>query len=103
MRAGDTWRNEEGHIFTSRTGLPLSEATATHALSRLCRKHSLPIITMHSFRPLHASLALQSGAPVALVSRQLGHANVGITTTIYSHAVSDGRMFTEALKKALEG
>jgi integrase len=102
LLAGPAWE-DTGRVFTSRTGGPLEHSGPTQALARLCRRLGLPVISMHAFRHLHASLALQAGAPIALVFRQLGHANVSITTSIYSHAIGDGGLIQEALQRALAG
>ena len=100
LQAGGAWQPAD-RVFTNRSGGPLGVGTADHALARACTRAGLIRLSMHSFRHLHASLALQAGAPIALVSRQLGHANVAITTSIYSHAIGDGGLVREALQRAL--
>lgn len=97
------WHNTAGRIFTRQDGKPLSESAVIHSLANLCRKLELPKITLHDLRHIHASLALQAGAPLPLVSKQLGHANANITATVYSHAITDGGLVTAAVKKALRG
>ncbi|MCL5961248.1 MAG: site-specific integrase [Chloroflexi bacterium] len=97
------WQDTKNRIFTNREGVALNESAAVRALHRLCRRYELPNINVHSLRHLHASLALQAGAPLALVSQQLGHANVNITTSIYTHATGDGGLVAEALNRVLEG
>lgn len=77
-------------IFCTQGGTPHSRNNVNRALKRRCLTAGVPVITMHSFRHLHASLALHSGAPLTLVSRALGHANVGITTQVYAHAIGNG-------------
>jgi integrase len=101
LKAGSDWQ-DAGRVFSNRSGGPLGVGTADHALSMACKRAGVLRISMHTFRHLHASLTLQAGAPIALVSRQLGHAHVGITTSIYSHAIGDGAAVREALQRALE-
>lgn len=48
----------------------------------------LPAVSPHDLRHSYATLALRSGADIARVSRDLGHARVSITLDIYRH-VSD--------------
>ena len=43
----------------------------------------------HDLRHTHATLLLQAGVPVAAVTARLGHANAGITLSIYTHSTSD--------------
>lgn len=63
---------------------------------RLCRgRHS---------RHTYASLALQRGVPLLVVSRQLGHASIAITADIYGHLVPDAtREAAEAWEAILDG
>lgn len=60
-------------------------------LRRLCDQHGIRKLPPHSTRHTFATLALESGVPLKEVSEQLGHANIAITGTIYSHAVEQRR------------
>lgn len=51
----------------------------------------------HALRHTHATLALDSGVRLDVVSKQLGHASVAITADVYEHP--DDR----ALKEARDG
>ena len=44
-------------------------------------------MTVWSLRHSHASVALQTGQNIVVVSKRLGHANVSITSDIYAHAL----------------
>jgi integrase len=50
------------------------------------RRARLRRIRLHDLRHTAASLMISTGADIASVSRQLGHANVSITLAIYTHA-----------------
>lgn len=50
------------------------------------RRAKLRRIRLHDLRHTAASLMIATGADIATVSRQLGHANVSITLSIYTHA-----------------
>jgi integrase len=50
------------------------------------RRAKLRRIRLHDLRHTAASLMIATGADIATVSRQLGHANVAITLKIYTHA-----------------
>jgi len=56
----------------------------------LCRKAGVPVITWHQMRHSAATMLLESGIPIANVSRQLGHASPVITAMVYSHVTNDG-------------
>jgi integrase len=45
----------------------------------------VPGITPHGLRQTAASLAIQAGAPVTVVSKMLGHADPSITLRVYAH------------------
>lgn len=49
----------------------------------------VPLLTLHVLRHLHASLVLAQGVAVPAVSRRLGHANLGITMSVYAHALEN--------------
>ena len=44
-------------------------------------------LTVHSLRHSFASIHLMNGTPIPEVSSMLGHANVNITLTVYTHFV----------------
>ena len=85
--AGERWQGER-FVFTGETGKPLFASTVQHAMKRECERLSLPPVTPHGLRHLHASLLLGEGVPVTAVSARLGHANPNVTMQIYAHALS---------------
>ena len=61
--------------------------TLSHALSSLSKKAGCPKITFQSLRHFHATVALQTGQNVVVVSKRLGHKNVSTTLNIYGHVL----------------
>jgi integrase len=53
----------------------------------LLRRAGLPRIRPHDLRHTAATLLLARGVPVKVMSEMLGHANVGITLSIYGHVL----------------
>ncbi len=53
----------------------------------LLQRAGLPRIRPHDLRHTAATLLLARGVPVKVVSEMLGHANVGITLSIYGHVL----------------
>ena len=51
---------------------------------RLTRSSGLPPIRLHDLRHTAASLALQAGVPLKVVSEQLGHSSLAITADTYT-------------------
>jgi integrase len=50
-------------------------------------KEKLRRLTVHSLRHSFASIHLMNGTPIPEVSSMLGHANVNITLTVYTHFI----------------
>ena len=73
------------YLFSTRTGKPV-EAPNFNVLSwrKRIREAGMPdTLTFHKLRHGAASLLLNEGVPVPVVSRYLGHANPGITMKVY--------------------
>ena len=77
-----------------------SRWTAVGAVSTA--RHAVRRPQPHGLRHPHASLLLAEGLPVTGVSRRMGHANSGITMTVYAHAIGQSdEAATEAIRRAL--
>jgi integrase len=76
-----------GLVFTDEQGDPLHPNVVSRTFGRLVREARLPIIRLHDLRHTHASLSLQAGVHVKIVSERLGHSSVTITLDTYSHAI----------------
>lgn len=70
-------------------GRRVFNATVNDRLETICRKCSIPIITVHGLRHTHASLLLYAGVSVASVAKRLGHANMTTTQTTYLHIIKE--------------
>ena len=64
---------------------PYGDTTIASHFKKHTRDAGLPEIRLHDIRHSHASLLINSGASVLLVSERLGHENVTTTLNIYSH------------------
>jgi len=84
-RAGRSWSNEWGLVFTDGDGTPLKPVRVTDEFRRLVRVLDLPVIRLHDLRHTHASLLLDQGAPMKLVSERLGHTKIAMTMDNYAH------------------
>ena len=65
--------------------LPYRETTITKYKNAYCKRANLKQIRIHDFRHSCASLLINKGATITLVSKYLGHSNVSITLNVYSH------------------
>ena len=84
--AGDRWK-ENGLIFTDPSGQPIIASTLLRDYKALLKAAGLPVIRFHDLRHTAASLMLNHGVPVIVVSRRLGHARASITLDIYGHLI----------------
>jgi len=74
-------------VFAAADGAPLDPESVSLVFDRRVRKSGLPRIRLHDLRHTWATLALQAGVPVKVVSEILGHASVSITYDVYSHVI----------------
>lgn len=93
MAAGEHWI-ESGLIFTNSNGGPIHPRNLLRDFKMLLRHTGLPMIRFHDLRHTAASLMLNHGTPVLVVSRRLGHAKPSITLDVYGHLLP--RMQAEA-------
>ena len=64
---------------------PLAETTIQKRKNNNCEKANVECIRIHDFRHSCASLLINKGASIALVSKYLGHTDITTTLNIYSH------------------
>jgi integrase len=90
-------------VFPRADGRPQDRKTTWRAFDATIKKanakakeekEKLRRLTVHSLRHSFASIHLMSGTAIPEVSAMLGHANVNITLTVYSHFVP--RMATDS-------
>ena len=91
--AGDNW-NDYRLIFTTKNGTPMHFRDLLRDFQILLPKAGLPVIRFHDLRHTAASLMLNYGVPIIVVSQGLGHARASIILDIYGHLIPS--MQTEA-------
>ncbi len=79
--------NAEDLIFPSKTGKPMDPGNLRRMYKNLLKSAGLPNIRFHDLRHTAATLMLNNGIPVLIVSRRLGHAKPSITLDIYGHLI----------------
>lgn len=78
---------DSGLVFTLADGRAMHPKHVSRELERRLRRHGLPKIRLHDTRHTYATLALQAGVPITVVSARLGHESVAVTADIYSHVI----------------
>jgi len=99
LAAGPKW-SDTGYVFTDDHGEPLHPEVvswqfraAVDLANRDAKDPATPKarelspLSVHGLRHTHATIALQAGIPVTVVSKRLGHATVTMTLNVYSHAL----------------
>ena len=81
---GDAYQ-DTGLVFPSPLGQPFNPMNLTRAFQALAKKQGTKEAKLHNLRHFHASVMLQNGASLLLVSKRLGHASVSTTGDIYGH------------------
>jgi integrase len=72
-----------GFVFTRVDGQPLAPEYLYRRFVKLAAEHGLPPIRLHDLRHGAASLALQAGVDLKVVSDQLGHSSIVLTADTY--------------------
>ena len=78
---------DQGKAFTNERGGWVNPQVFYKAVKAYGTKVGYDGMTVRSLRHFHASLMLQTGENIVVVSKRLGHANVSITSDIYAHAL----------------
>ncbi|KAA3641964.1 MAG: site-specific integrase [Chloroflexi bacterium] len=78
---------DEDLIFPNSIGSPLDKYNLLKAFKRLLRDAGLPEIRFHDLRHTAASIMLNNGIPVIVVSMLLGHAKASTTLDVYGHLI----------------
>jgi integrase len=84
LAAGEAWL-ESGRMFSRTDGSPLIPDDVSRTFKALAADAGLPVIKLHAARHTAASLALEAGVDIKVVSDQLGHSTTRLTQDTYQH------------------
>jgi integrase len=84
LAAGGAWE-DSGCMFTTELGDPLRPDWVSRRFKDLADEAGLPRIKFHATRHTAASLALEAGVDIKIVSEQLGHSSTSFTRDRYQH------------------
>jgi integrase len=89
-------------VFAHIDGTPLDPPTVTHQFLKVARRADLKV-RLHDLRHTYASIMLAAGVNIKAISQALGHANVSITLSVYSHLLPGaGKTAAEKFDRLLE-
>ncbi len=102
MMRADTLYQDQGLVFASMVGTPLSRRNLTRSFKALLRRAGLPrTVRFHDLRHTCATLLLGKGFNSKFVQELLGHATISITLDTYSHVMPGMADHTSAMEDAL--
>jgi len=84
LATGDAWE-DSGRMFTDDRGQRLHPEYVSRRFRELAKAAGLPVIKFHAARHTAATLALEAGVDIKIVSEQLGHSTTRITQDLYQH------------------
>lgn len=110
LRFGSPYHDDGGlgqvaaWMVTEADGLVVHPETLLGRWRRVAKVAGVPAIPLHGARHSYATLALEAGVRLDIVSNQLGHSNVATTAGIYAH-VSEAASIdaAERIAGALDG
>jgi len=94
-RWGDAWQ-ATGFVFTIENGQPIHPERVTKLFREAIQQAKLPRIRFHDLRHTHATLGLEAGIPVKVISQRLGHSSTRITQDTYQHVLREVQEETAA-------
>src|SRR5215469_449225 len=81
---GHAWQ-DNGLVFTTRTGRPLEPRNLIRSFHRICRANDLRVVKLHHLRHTTATLLKNLGVPGRDAQLILGHSRLAVTQEIYTH------------------
>jgi integrase len=94
LAAGTAWAGDkpgEGYVWTDELGEPYRPDIVSARFEQAQRGVDVPPLVPHGLRHTSATMALAAGVGVHVVSQRLGHADVKITLSVYSHVLDEQR------------
>jgi integrase len=76
---------DHGKLFCHPDGHLIHPDTITRRFNRLVDRAEVPRIRLHDVRHTYATVALDHGEDLKVISDRLGHANMNVTAQIYTH------------------
>lgn len=84
IAAGSRWVDLD-YVFATRQGRPLMARNVLRDLHRYLKAAGLPRQRFHDLRHAYATLLLEDGEELGVISRTLGHSQISTTADVYAH------------------
>ena len=76
---------DQGLVFAQVTGEPIHPDYVSKRFDRLVKAAGLRRIRLHDLRHTSATMLLEAGVPLKVVTERLGHSSTRITADLYQH------------------
>ncbi|WP_196592157.1 tyrosine-type recombinase/integrase [Pectinatus frisingensis] len=83
--------DDQGWIVCRNDGKWIRPILFSKNFANLIKRNRLKKIRFHDLRHSCASLMLNSGVPMKIVSQILGHSSIGITADLYTHVLQENK------------
>lgn len=78
-----------GYICCQENGKPRGLSSFNIALTKLCNRNGLPVITVHGLRHMFATILLEQGVSLVKISGLLGHSSIHTTYEYYCDVMDE--------------
>ena len=89
-------------VCCQENGKPHGRSSLNNELARLCKRLSLPHITVHGLRHMYATILIEKGVSLAKISALLGHSSINTTFEFYIEIMEDDHRIVEFLNEQFE-
>ena len=100
LALGSTFSHPE-MVFTSSTGNYKDRSSLNTSLKRFLKGTGFEYLTLHKLRHTNATLLLNNGIDLKIVSEHLGHADIHITAETYTAVLDSSRIKTATLMEQI--
>lgn len=84
-------------VFTSSNGNYKNRNCLNRSLKRHLKNTKFAFMTLHCLRHTNATLLLNNGVDIKIVSDHLGHANISVTANVYANVYASSRRKTATI------
>lgn len=91
LQLGELYEHPE-MVFTAPLGKYVDRSALNMQLKKFVKDTSFPFLTLHGLRHCNATLLINSGIPIKVVSEHLGHCDIGVTANIYAHVLEESKI-----------
>lgn len=90
-------------IFTSATGNYLDRSGLNQKFRRFVKDTDFDFLTLHGLRHCNATLLINNGIDIKLVSEHLGHSDINVTANVYADVLMSSKVkMAEAISLKLD-